>query len=294
MVFFRAVVIALALAFLAVAGFKITRGRQQDVQQPVDARRVSTRQFWDSYRRASQRRAANEFTEALAFYREALVLKPGHEDSLYYSGNCYQELGNYREAIAAYERLIEVSPLGSSRGYVQLALVYSCLDPEAPLDLDQAESFFQKALRVDPDSGALLGIGEVALLRGQWLKASEALHSDAAGNPMSMATPYLLGYLHWRNGERKEAWRWFRLAVQRGELKKPPVKWTEEGDVKADPALRWKALARQSVLGKYWLRLRSYLNSPDLAPSDMEKEYQVLRDVLATQARRSAKQARNG
>jgi hypothetical protein len=38
----------------------------------------------------------------------------------------------------------------------------------------------------------------------------------------------------------------------------PPSKWSEEGDVKAAPALRWRALARQSVFGSQWLALRSH------------------------------------
>jgi hypothetical protein len=97
---------------------------------------------------------------------------------------------------------------------------------------------------------------------------------------MSMAAPYLLGYLCYRQGQQAEAWRWFSLAVQRGELKKLALKWTEEGDVKADPELRWRALARQSVFGKYWLQLRKYTEKGSYAQADMKKEYQQLQKVL--------------
>ena len=97
---------------------------------------------------------------------------------------------------------------------------------------------------------------------------------------MSMAAPYLLGYLAYLNGDKKEAWKWFQLAVQRAEMKKSQLKWTEEGDVKADPELRWHALARQSVFGRYWLPLRKYLNAPDLSSATMEQEYRKLKEVL--------------
>lgn len=282
MSFNRIIVILLALAFLGVALVKVTRMRQeQRARQTEAASGDHIREFWNVYKQASQRRAAGEFEAAIAFYQNALKLKPDHEDSLYYSGNCYIELGRYQEAIEVNERLIAVNHLGSSRGYMQLGLIYACLEPGAPFDLEKAGQFFEQALKVDPDSGALLGIGEVALLSGQWQKAWDSLKSDNADNSMSMASPYLLGYLCWRKGEREEAMRWFRLSVSRGELKKPSVKWTEEGDVKASPELRWQALARQSALGKYWLRLRGYLKKPDFGPAEMESEYQLLRNAIA-------------
>jgi tetratricopeptide (TPR) repeat protein len=285
----RIAAILLILAFLIVAGFKAIRARQErQVGQTEALQRQSTRHFWDTYKQASQKRSAGDLEAAVSLYQTALLLKPDHEDSLYYQGNCYFELGRYREAIQANQRLIAVNPQGSSRGYMQLGLIYACLEREAPFDLEKASGFFRHALEVDPDSGAILGIGEVALLQGQWQKARKALHDADADNPMSMAAAYLLGYLSYRQAEQKEAWRWFGLAVQRGELKKPAVKWTEEGDVKADPELRWRALARQSVFGKYWLPLRSYLKAVEFSPADMEREYQHLNGELSAASSRVA------
>jgi len=103
-------------------------------------------------------------------------------------------------------------------------------------------------------------------------------------NPMSMAAPYLLGFLAYQNGDTSAAWKWFQLTVQRAEMKKPQLKWTEEGDIKADPELRWRALARQSVFGRYWLPLRKYLHTSNLSPVIMEQEYSKLREVLIRKA----------
>lgn len=276
------VLFLLIVAFISLAIFKAMGRREVEQSSRMEAAdSESLRRFWDTYRQASLKRAAGELEAAAELYRAAIELRPNHEDSLYYGGNCYFELGRYDEAIAFYQRLIAINPAGSSRGYVQLALVHAWLDPAAPFDLDQAEQYFQRAMRVDPDSGAMLGIGEVAILRGRWDEALDALQKDNADNAMSMATPYLLGYLSWRKGEKEQAWRWFQLAVQRGELQKPAVKWTQEGDLKADPELRWRALARQSITGRYWLRARTYLKDPALSPAKMETEYQAMRDGLA-------------
>jgi tetratricopeptide (TPR) repeat protein len=280
MSFTRKLTIALIVAFLGTAAFKAVRARQQrELNQRDLLQAENTRRFWETYRLASQKRAVGDLDAAATLYEQALALKTDHEDSLYYQGNCHFERGRYREAIAAYQRLIAANPLGSSRGYMQLGLVYSCLDADAPRNLDKAAEYFQRTVQVDPDSGGQLALGEVAMLRGEWSKARNALTGANADNPMSMAAPYLLGYLCFREGKREEAWNWFRLAVQRGELKKPAVKWTEEGDVKADPELRWRALARQSVFGKYWLPLRRYLKSGS-SPEDMKSEYDQLRQVL--------------
>jgi tetratricopeptide (TPR) repeat protein len=274
-----AILIVLGLGLAAFKNLRSPQQVSQDTTAGLQAER--TRQFWETYRQASHNRAAGDLEVAAAGYQKALGLKPEHEDSLYYQGNCYFELGRYREAIAVYEQLISVNPEGSSRGYMQLGLVYSCLEKNAPLDLPKAAGYFQRSVQVDPDSGGLLALGEVAMLQGEWEKAREALRSAYADNAMSMAAPYLLGYLCYRTGQTPEAWQWFRQAIERGELKKGRLQWTEEGDVKADPELRWRALARQSVFGRHWLQLRKHLKAEHYTQADMKHEYEQLRQVLA-------------
>jgi tetratricopeptide (TPR) repeat protein len=240
----------------------------------------ATQRFWTDYGAARAARAEGRLDEAIGLYERALLVRPDHEDSLYYLGHCYLEQRRYAEALASYRRLVGVSPQGSSRAYMQIALVHASFDPAAPRDLAAAREYFDRALAVDPDSGALLGQGEVAVLEGRWADARETLLRADQDNPMSIGAPYLLGYVAFRAGRPSEAWVLFRTAVARGELKKPQVKWTEEGDVKADPALRWKALARQSVFGAHWLRLRSYLAEPGPTKADMSREYASLSRAL--------------
>jgi len=274
---------------LALMSFGLCRAllkREPVPTLPAEAKeREALRRFWDSYREAGRKRSAGQFAEAISFYQQALALRPDHEDSLYYLGNCYFELARYSSAIENYQRLVAVNPKGSSRGYMQLGLIYASLEPGAPLDLAKASEYFEQTLAVDPDSGALLGRGEVAILQGKWEQAWKLLKEANADNAMSVAAPFLLGYLCDRKGQSKEAWQWFRLAVQRGEMKKLPVKWTEEGDLKADPELRWKALAKQSVFGQLWLPVRKYLKAPDFSAADMKQEYQRVDEALARAAR---------
>lgn len=272
-----------ALLALAVRPFVLPSA---DERRTADDGRIGrAREFWARYREATAQRAAGEFESAVASYERALALRPDHEDSLYYLGNCLLERRAYTDALEAYRRLAEVNPEGSSRGYMQRALVHASLDPEAPFELDLAERMFRRALDVDSDSGAVLGLAEVALLRGQWDDARRRLEAVDAENPMSVAAPYLLGALASKRGERGEAWRLFQTAVARSEVTKPQVKWTEEGDIKADPALRWRALARQSVFGAHWIRVRAYLSPPGPRLDDMEREYRQFEAALLARMR---------
>ena len=274
--------LCLAGAAAALAGGLWGRDGGPEPALPASTQHIdAAREFWASYREATGRRMKQDFEGAAELYSRALALRPNHQDSLYYLGNCHLERRAYREALQAFQQLVAINPSGSSRAYMHSGLVYASLDPAAPHDLDEARRLFQLALDTDPDSGALLGLAEVALLRHRPDEARELLERANAENPMSLAAPYLLGYLVFRDGARDEAWRLFRMAVDRGELKKPPVIWSEEGDVKADPTLRWRALARQSVFGAQWLRLRGYLEPPDPGPADMAHEYHLLETAIA-------------
>ena len=141
------------LVLLGVAGLRVFRTRRDRHEYHTGNLRLqSTRQFWETYRQASQKRATGDLEGAVALYQKALLLNPRHEDSLYYQGNCLFELHRYSEAVLSYQRLISLNPSGSSRGYMQLGLVYSDLDDDAPRDLDKASQFFRRTLQVDPDS----------------------------------------------------------------------------------------------------------------------------------------------
>lgn len=237
---------------------------------------TGAREFWDAFKAAGERRSEGDCAGAIGHYTRALALRPAHEDSLYYMGNCHAERGEREAAMAAYERLVEVNPEGSSRGYMQMGLLLAAPAADGRRDLAGAERLFTRALEVDSDSGALLGLAEVALLRHRWDDATRRLDAVSADNAMSIAAPFLQAYLAFRTGDRPRALTLFKRAVARGELKKGPVAWSEEGDVKADPELRWRALARQSVLGGYWVGLRRYLAPPGPAMADLEREMRAL------------------
>jgi len=276
-------------AWLVLAGLVWSGGCHdlpaEDIAPATVADSARRRAFWETYRLASESRAAGRLEEAVRLYTRALALQPDHEDSLYYLGNSQLERRAFPEALEAYRRLVALNPSGSSRGYMQIASIRASLEPAAPVDLDEAAALFQRALDVDPDSGALLGLAEVAVIQHRYVEAERMLARVDADNPMSIAAPYLRGYLASERRSPAEAWALFKTAVARGELKKGGVTWTEEGDVKGTPELRWRALARQSVFGPHWIRLRAYMAPPGPTRADMQREYDRLRHALGRGAR---------
>ena len=260
-------------------------GCAQAPPEPAGAAGTDTtakrREFWQTYASAGTARSEGRLGDAIDMYTRALALQPGHEDSLYYLGNCQLEQGEFDRALDTYRRLLALNPEGSSRAYMQIASIRASLDERAPFDAAEAADLFRRALEVDPDSGALLGLAEVAVLQEQYDEAEALLTRVEADNAMSIAAPYLQGYLAFRKGDETDAWSRFTTAVARGEIKKGSVKWTEEGDVKGTPELRWRALARQSVFGPHWIRRREYLRPPGPSRADMRREYGALHDVLS-------------
>ena len=278
----RLLAVMVAATVAGVAAWTAVRdGPGRGVSSNVtSARTLSAREFWDTYKAAGERRAAGDCETAIRQYTRALALRPGHEDSLYYMGSCHVERGERALALAAYQQLVDSNPEGSSRGYMQMGIVLASAGPDGRRELDAAERQFTRALAVDPDSGAMLGLAEVAMLRRRWDEAARRLDAASADNAMSIAAPYLQAYLSFRRGDRAAAWERFQVAVSRGEMRKGPVAWSEEGNVKADPALRWRALARQSLFGEQWIQVRRYLKPPGPVMADMEREFRALAALI--------------
>lgn len=278
----RTLAVVVAATVVGVAAWAAVRdGPGRSFSSSVtSARTLSAREFWDTYKTGGERRAAGDCEAAIRQYTRALVLRPGHEDSLYYMGSCHAERGERALALAAYQQLVDINPEGSSRAYMQMGILLASPGPDGRRALDAAERLFTRALEVDPDSGALLGLAEVAVLRRRWDEAARRLDAASADNAMSIAAPYLQAYLSFRRGDRAAAWERFQVAVSRGEMRKGPVAWSEEGDVKADPALRWRALARQSLFGEQWIHVRRYLEPPGPVPADMEREFRALNALI--------------
>jgi Flp pilus assembly protein TadD len=199
-----------------------------EAEQPVQAATVNkvsalpederqrVRDFWTSYREATQERVAGQRELAAASYRKALAFDPKHEDVLYYLGNVLFDLDSLDAARRMFARLVEVNPR-SARGHARLGVVYLCSPTLGPVRVDDAEQEFRAAADLNrEETGPYVRLAEVALLRGDARGATRALETVLGSNSKSAAANFLLGYQAWLGGRRTLAAQSFRTALEAG------------------------------------------------------------------------------
>ena len=231
--------------------------------------------FWDTYREATDLRLQGQWEQAADSYKRALELNENHEDALYYLGNMYLELSRFREAEEYWKKLAEVNPR-NSRAYVQLGRLY--LSSDEFFDIDKAESAAKEALRINKEeTGPVLFLGEVNLIRGQLDAAASYFDAVTASNFKSIEAYFLGGYVAWKKGDLQTARKLFLEAVK---FSKPPEpnqdKVIGEGDTKKGSGIG--ELTSKSVFRKFITELRYVqVEHPDQA---MKKSYKELEDLL--------------
>ena len=178
---------------------------------PQEKERI--RQFWTLYRQATQLRVEGDWQSALPIFRQALALQPKHEDGLYYMGNALFETGHYAEAITHWQQLLSVNPR-STRAHLRLGALYSSHLQGAPFDLELAEREVRAALAINKEeSGTVLKLGEVLLLKGDIAGAQTQFAAATRTNGHSATAHYLLAYTLFQEGEIQESLALLRKAA---------------------------------------------------------------------------------
>lgn len=253
---------AIALAFGAIAHWRTTTsettGDASSNKREVEKERVAV--FWEAYQQATKLRSQDEFAQAVVFYKQALQINPDHEETLYYLGNSFLELGAYPEAIKQYRRITQRNPY-SSRAFSQLGVILSTLAPGAPLHFEQAKEAFERSAEINKEeSGPYLRLGILALNQGR-LEQAFPYFQTAAGF-RSPEGYFLAGYVSFRKQRYREAVRFFLKVIEinarereisgRGVL--------SEGDIRSNSSQAGKtpleAAAIKSLAYLYWTAVK--------------------------------------
>jgi len=227
-------VVVVVWGVAAVAGC----GRAPDETSSRAARdpaRQRVLEFWKAFRAATDARIADDDCEkAASLYEEALALDPRHEDSLYYLGQCRRGLGDPAAARDAFERLVGLNP-SSARGHLALGALLASPDAHEPMDLDAAEEHLRRAHEINgEETGPMVRLGEVLLVRGEREEARSWFESALRTNPKSIEAALLVGYLDREDpGARASLVERVREAAS---LEKPVQGVLGEGDRRAAPA----------------------------------------------------------
>jgi tetratricopeptide (TPR) repeat protein len=189
-------------------------------------------EFWRTLREAmNAMKIAKDNSKAIPLFRAALALDSKHEDAHYYLGQCLAAEGDVDGALAQFEELTRINP-HSHRGFQQWGVVRAC-SARSDAELAAAEKSLEKAHHLNPEeTGALLVLGEVSLMRGDLPKAEERLQAVSRTNTKAVGAFFLRGYLAWRSGDQAQARELLANAhLARGKDWQPKGA-TAEGDVR--------------------------------------------------------------
>jgi len=193
-----AVPILLALAGAALVGCRET----DEKTSGDDPARRRVRLFWEKLHAANEARLRPDCRSAVSLYEEALELQPGHEDALYYLGQCRRDLGEPPAARAAFERLVATNP-ASARGHLALGALLASPDPREPMDPAAAESHLRRAHAINgEETGPMVRLGELCLVTRRAAEANEWFDHALRTNPKSVEAAFLAGFLAWEDGSK--------------------------------------------------------------------------------------------
>ena len=283
---FLALVSILILTFAAIAILK-NWSRQASTEEGDVAMAVGEKeriqQFWTLYRKATDYRIAGNIEEANEHYQAALELNDNHEDTWYYLAASYRALRKLDKAEDAWKRLSEINP-GSARAHLQLGGLYVDFPKEALFfNPENARKHFQRALEINQEeTGPLLRLGHVALLKGNLSDAKQYFDAVTASNFRSVEAYFLNGYLAWKSGDSETALLLMEDAVTHSRPMKPVEGVLGEGDTKTGSILGQSGRAKRKSLFEDYLEDLSELGEPDRR--EMEARFRQL-DVFLTRLR---------
>jgi enediyne biosynthesis protein E4 len=187
--------------------------------------------FWDAHRSAMHAlRGEKDPRKAAGLFERALAIDPAHEDARYYLATALAAQGDMEGALRQYSELTRVNARShrSLAGWGRLR----ALTQRNASDLAEAEEALSKAHDLNPEeTGALLMLGEIGLMRGQHDLAERRLKAVAQANARAAGAWFLLGYTRWKARDLPHAREYLeRSRVALGPEWKPAGS-TAEGDV---------------------------------------------------------------
>ncbi|MFP4301102.1 MAG: tetratricopeptide repeat protein [Spirochaetaceae bacterium] len=122
-------------------------------------------------------RKLKEFDRALTYFRHALDREPDNFYALFGIADCYRGLQRPKEALAHWNRIL-MKDRGNKVILTRAGDAYRSLG-----DLETAEEYYKKALDIEFDVYAVLGLALIQKARGKFEDASQALEELVTKDP---------------------------------------------------------------------------------------------------------------
>jgi len=252
---------------------------KKDDDRYLASEKEKIKSFWKIYRQANQQRINGQLEDAVEGYKNALNFNEKHEDTYYYLGNVYFDLGEYSKAENYWNMLIKINPK-SSRSYFQLGNLYLNLVNENYFDLSKAEQYFQMVLNInEEESGSIYYMGQIALIQGNYKKARQIFDAISGTDSKNINASFFNGFIDWKNGDLEEAILNMTLTIQASESEKTAKEVSSEGDTKSGkPLYSSQSPGRKSLFSDH-LHDLSDITQP-IDPTHLELRYNRLNKYL--------------
>jgi Tfp pilus assembly protein PilF len=225
--------------------WRLTEG-EASAERVLLGQRERVTAFWQLQREAMDAmKRDGDSAAAMALFERALELNPRHEDSRYYLANLLAAQGDLAAAQNELAEVIEANPQ-SHRAYKQQG-VLRALYGRGDEDLAAAQAALETAVALNPEeTGGLLALGEVLLLRGDEAAAEGHFVHACRSNPRAVGGFFLRAYISWRRGDSAGSADLLRQAMAaRG------PEWKPEGAVAEGDVAR-RMHREESPLAQYW------------------------------------------
>lgn len=263
---------ASVLALFAIATALRQRGAEEDKADSSPERAERIRRFWKAYHQGAEARTGGDYESASSFFREALEIDPGHEDSLFYLAISLEESGLYLEATEVLRRLTAVNP-ESGRGWSQLGSVLARRAPGNVPDPEAAATAFLRAEEINREhSGPFLSRGALALDLGNLSEASRLFR--IASDMSSPEGAFLAGLVAFLERKDSDAIRFFTRVLESSAREKAVTGRgvASEGDVELSAKLTPLESAHvRALVFLYWTARRDG-GYPDDVPESFRIE----------------------
>jgi tetratricopeptide (TPR) repeat protein len=205
--------------------------------------------FWTAQRAAMHAlKVEKNAAKAAGLFRDALALDPAHEDSRYYLATSLAGSGDLDGALAEYAALIRLNARShrALSGWGRLR----ALTWRQRSELRAAEETLLEAHDLNPEeTGTLMILGEIALMRGDRAMAADRLQAVLRTNPRSVGGLFLLGYTRWKAGHSEAA----RECLERARAALGPD-WKPAGSTAEGDVSRGTARPESTPLSRFWER----------------------------------------
>jgi len=147
---------------------------------------------------------SNDYQKAISTWTELLAIKPNAPDIYQQMGDCYHKMAEYRQALEAYGKLIQLRPEDWKTWYkiakIQLSLA----------NVPKAEDVWEKIKSHINSCDALIFHGDLLLLKGEDTKAEHAYRQTLAKCPRNQTAMIRLAVCLAGKGENAKADKVFK------------------------------------------------------------------------------------